>query len=74
MKPVGLSKDQLSSNFVNWNYRIPNKELHQITETTWIAYVTGRESNDIMKMLPIHTTSNKRLRSPLNTRKNDNSF
>lgn len=32
MKPVGLSKDHPSLNLVDWNYRIRNKELDQITK------------------------------------------
>lgn len=34
MKPVGLTEDYPSSNFVDWHYRITNEELFQRTKTT----------------------------------------
>lgn len=68
-----------SSDPTDWQHRIINKEFHQITKTTsfedfqkrqqlkWIAHITQRENNDIIKMLTFHTTSNKILGRKLPT-------
>lgn len=64
-----LTKTILLWKFMKWHYRITNKKLYQIIETSledcqqqqqlkWIAHVTQWEN----KMLIFHTTSNKRLR------------
>lgn len=65
MKPVGLSGDHPSWKLNVCYYRITEttslEDIQHQLQLKWIAHVTQRENNDILKLSTFHTNSNKRL-------------
>jgi hypothetical protein len=72
MPPVNVDSDE-----PNWHYRTTNEQLFNITKTmpldkyfhmqqqNWIAHVTRRENNDIIKLLGFHNTKTTKKGRPI---------
>ena len=62
---------------IDWRYKISNEQLHlltknisleeyyQLQQQKWIAHVSRRENNDIIKILTFHTTKTSKIGRPI---------